>query len=267
MKSFPDRNPLRPRGNADEWARAAMIGGGLIAGLGAIWAAQRILPRLYFAPGWPGARPRWSPSDKVGVGTAVGPDSLSTSLVWFSLGHGTINEVFYPRMDHPCTRDLALVVTDGRGFASDERCETERRVEYLAEGAAAYRLINTCRLGRYRIEKTIIAHPRQSAVLQHTRFTPLRGSLEDYRLFAVLNPHLGIRRGVGTVGWVGEHKGHAMLFGDRSDNALALACSAPWANASVGYAGTVSDGWRDVMRHGRMTRRYHYAQGQRTLTC
>ncbi len=259
MNAFLNMMPQRPRMPSDGRFRAAMIGGGLIAGAAAIWAARRLLPRLYFAPGWPGARPRWSPSDKVGVGTAVGPDSLSTSLVWFSLGHGTINEVFYPRMDHPCIRDLALIVTDGRGFSSDERCDTERRVEYLAEGAAAYRLINTCNRGRYRIEKTIIAHPRQSAVLQHTRFTPTRGSLEDYRLFAILNPHLGLRGGVGTAAWVGEAKGREMLFGDRSDNALALACSAAWADASVGYANRVSDGWRDVMRHGRMTRHYRHA--------
>src|SRR5262249_48501431 len=55
------------------------------------------------------------------------------------------------------------------------------------------------------------------------------------------------------------HKGRTMLFSDRGDHALALGGSAPWADASVGYVGRVSDGWRDVMRHGRMTRHYHYA--------
>jgi hypothetical protein len=62
--------------------RTAMIGAGaLVGGLGLAWAARRMLPRLYFAPGWPGSRPRWSPADKVGVGTAVGPDSLPASPV------------------------------------------------------------------------------------------------------------------------------------------------------------------------------------------
>ena len=217
-------------GKDDDWRRAAMIGAGaLIGGLGLVWTTRRLLPRLYLAPGWPGSLPRWSPADKVGVGTAVGPDSLSTSLVWFTLGHGAISEVFYPRMDHPCIRDLALVITDGRRFVSDERCDAEHRVEYLAEGVPAYRLINTCKQGRYRIEKTIIAHPHQGAVLQHTRFTPLRGSPEDYHLYAILNPHLGLRKGVGASGWVGPHKGRMMLFSDRGDSALALAGSTPWA--------------------------------------
>jgi glucoamylase len=247
-------------GKDDDWRRTAMIGAGaLIGSLGLVWTARRLLPRLYIAPGWTGARPRWSPSDKVGVGTAVGPDSLSTSLVWFTLGHGAINEVFYPRMDHPCTRDLSLVVTDGRRFVSDERCDAEHGVEYLAEGVPAYRLINACKQGRYRIEKTVIAHPHQGAVLQRTRFTPLRGTLEDYHVYAILNPHLGLRKGVGASGWVGPHKGRTMLFSDRGDSTLTLASSAPWAGASVGYAESASDGWRDVTRHGRMTRYYQYA--------
>ncbi len=255
-------------GEGNDWRRTAMIGAGaLIGGLGLIWTARRLLPRLYLAPGWPGARPHWSPADKSGVGTAVGSDSLSTSLVWFSLGHGAINEVYYPRMDHPCTRYLALMVTDGRRFVSDERCDAQHRVEYLAEGVPAYRLINTCKQGRYRIEKTIIAHPHQSAVLQRTRFTPLRGSREDYHLYAILDPHLGLRKGVGSAGWVGRHKGRMMLFGDRGESALAMAVSTPWAGATVGYVGRISDGRRDVMRHGRMTRHYQYApRGNALLT-
>lgn len=259
MNPLPIRSPCRPRRTPDDRLWAAMVGGGLIAGAGLIWTARRLLPRLYLAPGWPGARPRWAPADKVGVGTAVGADSLSTSLVWFTLGHGGINEVFYPRMDHPCIRDLAMVVTDGRGFASDERCDAEHRVEYVAEGVPAYRLINVCKRGRYRIEKTIIAHPHQGAVLQRTRFIPMRGSLDDYRVFAILDPHLGLRKGVGASGWVGVHKGRTMLVADRGDSALSLAASAPWADASVGYVRSTSDGRRDVMRHGRMTRHHRYA--------
>jgi glucoamylase len=248
--------------------RNAMIGAGaLIGGLGLVWTVRQLLPRLYLAPGWPGAQPHWSPADKSGVGTAVGADAFGTSLVWFTLGHGAINEVYYPRVDEPRTRDLALVVTDGRRFASDERCDAEHRVEYLAEGVPAYRLTNTCKQGRYRIEKTIIAHPRQDAVVQHTRFTPLRGALADYHLYAVLNPHLGLHIGVGSSGWIGRCKGQTMLLAERGQSGLALACSAGWAGGSAGYVGRTSDGRRDLMRHGRMTRHYDFApQGNVLLT-
>src|SRR4051812_12084742 len=106
-------------GKDNDWRRTAVVGAGaVIGGLGLVWAARQLLPSLYFAPGWPGSRPGWPPAAKAGVGTAVGRDSLSTSLVWFPLGHGAINEVFYPRLDHPCIRDLALVITDGRRFVS-----------------------------------------------------------------------------------------------------------------------------------------------------
>ena len=53
-----------------------------------------------FAPGWPGSEPRWTSSAKTGVGTSLS----SASHVWFTLSHGILNEVYYPRLDTPCTR-------------------------------------------------------------------------------------------------------------------------------------------------------------------
>jgi glucoamylase len=253
-------NPPGPRRAERRRLRAAMIGtGALVGGIGLALAARRLIPRLEFAPGWPGVKPHWAPADKQGVGTAVGPEGLASSPIWFTLGHGAITEVYHPRADSPRTRDLSLIVADGRGYVSDECRDAEHEVESLADGVPAYRLINTCKRRHYRIEKTIIAHPHQAAVLQHTRFTPLRGTLDDYRLFAVLDPHLGLRKGVAASGWVGEHKGRTMLLAERGDCALALAIAPDWADGSVGYAGTISDGRRDVLRHGRLTRHYRRA--------
>jgi glucoamylase len=86
-----------------------------------------------------------------------------------------------------------LLVTDGRTFFSEEKRHARHAVAYLAEGVPAYRLVNTCTERRYRIEKEIIAAPHREAILQRTRFTPLRGRLEDYHLYALLAPHLGNR--------------------------------------------------------------------------
>ena len=44
-------------------------------------------------------------ADKDGFGTALG----RFSDVWFTLGHGEMTEVFFPRVDTPSTRDLGLV--------------------------------------------------------------------------------------------------------------------------------------------------------------
>lgn len=206
------------------------------------------------APGWPGIAPRWTSSAKSGVGTAAS----QASRVWFTLSHGILNEIYYPRIDLACTRDLGLLVTDGATFFSEEKRHTRHEVSYLAPGVPAYRLTNTCLQGRYRIEKIIITDPAREVVLQQIRFTPLQGTLSDYHLYALLAPHLG-NHGLGNTAWVGDYKGTPMLFAQRTDLALALACSTPWLAGSAGYVG-VSDGWQDVNQHKTMTWRYPRAE-------
>src|ERR1700680_4800143 len=122
-----------------------------------------------YAPGWPGIARRWTSSAKTGLGTAL----HASSRVWFTLSHGILNEVYYPRLDHACLRDLGLIVTDGRAFFSEEKRDTTSEVARFAPGVPAYRLVNTCRSRRYQIEKEIIADPRRDVVLQQTRFISL----------------------------------------------------------------------------------------------
>ncbi|TAK08425.1 MAG: glucan 1,4-alpha-glucosidase [Candidatus Manganitrophaceae bacterium] len=205
-------------------------------------------------PGRPGIPPRWTSSSKTGVGTAL----QHASLVWFTLSHGIINEVYYPRVDLACIRDFGLIVTGGSAFFSEEKRHTRSQVVSVADGVPAYRLINTCLQGRYRIEKEIVADPRRDALLQRVRFVPLQGALADYRLYALLAPHLG-NRGSGNTAWVGDYKGVPMLFAARGGNGLALACSAPWGARSVGFVG-FSDGWQDLTRHKEMAWRYRRAE-------
>jgi glucoamylase len=84
------------------------------------------------------------------------------------------------------------------------------------------------------------------------------GRLSDYRLYALLAPHLA-NCGMGNTGWAGDYKGIPMLFAERNDCALAFACSAPWRNVSVGFAG-FSDGWQDLSQHFQLTWRYTRAE-------
>ncbi len=197
--------------------------------------------------GGPGIPPRWTSSAKCGVGTSLNPGSR----VWFTLSHGIINEVYYPRVDQACIRDLGLIVTDGQNFFSEEKRHTQSEVVYLAPGVPAYRLVNTCNQRQYRIEKEIITDPLRDVVLQHIRFVPLLGKLGDYHLYVLLAPHLG-NHGNGNSSWIDNYKRTPMLFAQREDNSLALACSAPWLNRSAGFVGA-SDGWQDLQRHKQMT--------------
>jgi glucoamylase len=170
------------------------------------------------------------------------------------VSHGILNEVFSPRLDQTVIRDMGLLVTDGRGFFSEEKRHTNTVLRYAEPGIPAYHLTNTCLEQRYRIEKTVLADPHRDVLLQQIRFVPLVGSAGDYQLFALLAPHLR-NRGAGNNAWIGNHKGVPMLFAAVDGRALALACSTGWLNASAGFVG-VSDGWQDVARHGSMTWRY-----------
>jgi glucoamylase len=143
------------------------------------------------------------------LGTSLNP----SSQVWFTLSHGIFNEVYYPRVDQACIRDMGLIVTDGKDFFSEEKRHARSMMDNLVEGVPAYRLTNTCKQGRYRIEKEILTDPRRDVVLQQTNFIPLLGKLTDYHLFVLLAPHLG-NRGYGNTAWVGDYKGVPMLFAD-----------------------------------------------------
>ena len=205
------------------------------------------------APGWPGIEARWTSSAKCGVGTALG----SSGRLWFTISHGILNEIYYPRVDQACTRDMGLLVTDRGEFFSEEKRHTRQQVANLAEGVPAYHLTNTCLQGRYHIEKDILADPVREVLLQRIRFTPLQGALADYSLFALLSPHLG-NSGAGNNARLGELKGLPMLFAERGGVALALACSTGWLKRSAGFVG-VSDGWQDLSRHGCMAWSYDSA--------
>ena len=171
-----------------------------------------------FAPGWPGIPGRWTSSVKSGVGTAASRDSR----VWFTLSHGILDEVYYPRVDRACIRDLGFIVTDGQTFFSEEKRNTRSETTHVAPGVPAYLIRNTDLDGRYRIEKEVLADPSRDVVLQRVRFVPLQGTLADFRLHVLLAPHLA-NRGSGNTAWVGDYKGTPMLLAERADAALALA--------------------------------------------
>jgi len=207
-----------------------------------------------YAPGWPGIAPRWTSSAKTGVGTALNQHSR----VWFTLSHGILNEVYFPRVDQACTRDLGFIVTNGRDLFSEEKrhCSFENRP--FEPGIPGYELTNTSLTGEYRIHKEVLTDPYRNVVLQKIRFEPLAGKLSDYRLYALLSPHLA-NCGNGNTGWTGDYKGIPMFFAAHGDVSLSLACSAPWGKMSVGFVGA-SDGWQDLSAHFQMQWEYTRAE-------
>jgi glucoamylase len=149
---------------------------------------------------------------------------------------------------------MEFLVTNRREFFSEEKRDTTRKIFPIEQGVPGYKLVNTCKKGRYRITKTIITDPERDVLLQKIHFEPMKGTLEDYGVYALLAPHIG-NRGYGNNGWVGNYKGTSMLFAQREGTTLALASSTPFEKMSCGYVG-FSDGWQDINSNKKMTWNY-----------
>jgi glucoamylase len=203
------------------------------------------------APGRPGGTPRWTSSAKSGIGTAL----TATSRVWFTISHGILNEVYYPRVDQACIRDLGLIVTDGADFFAEEKRDCTFVVDRIEDGVPAFLLTSTHRGGRFRIVKRIISDPRSDVVLQHIRLEVLAGA--DLRLFALLSPHL-VNGGANNSAWRGDYNGHGMLFAEGHGTYLALAANKPFLASSVGFVG-MSDGWQQLSRDRHLAEQYDSA--------
>lgn len=193
------------------------------------------------APGAPGIEPRWTSSAKEGVGTAYS----AGAALWFTLSHGIVNELYYPHVDTPNTRDLQFLITDGETFCHEEKRDLRHTLDYPEKNALLYRLTNTDPAGRYRLVKEVIVEPHSPVLLMRTRLeiedAALRGKI---RLHVLLAPHLG-GTGWGNSAALHEAGGRGLVHAWRGDHHLVLGCSADFVRRSVGYAGR-SDGWREL---------------------
>ncbi|MEO9209543.1 MAG: glycoside hydrolase family 15 protein, partial [Ginsengibacter sp.] len=202
-------------------------------------------------PGWPGVSPRWTSSSKTGIGKAIN----SASDVSFTLSHGVVNEVFFPREDIACIRDIEFLVTDGNNFFSEEKRNTSHTIKWMKEGVPAFHIINVCKQKKYCLEKEVITDPIRNTLLQQIIFKPSgENKLSNLNLYVILSPHIN-NHGKGNDGWKGEFKGVPMLFARRGDITIALACSSDFLKCSVGYVGN-SDGYTDLKQHKKMEWEY-----------
>ncbi|HWU65219.1 MAG TPA: glucan 1,4-alpha-glucosidase [Ensifer sp.] len=203
-----------------------------------------------FAPGAPGIEARWTSSAKNGVGTALS----QASPVWFTLSHGILNEIYYPRVDSACTRDFGLIITGPDGYFSEEKRDCFSQTHPFDGGIPAFTIVNTAKDEAYRIEKHVVTDPARATVLQQVTFSALKGKVADYRVTALLAPHL-VNAGKLNSAWIGEYEGRQVLFASGRSRYLALVSDAPWQAVSAGFVG-VSDGWQQLQKTGRLSDQY-----------
>jgi glucoamylase len=209
------------------------------------------------APGKPGEKARWSSGAKTAVGTGV---SLENHL-WFTLGQGTINEIYFPDVDLASTRSIRFLVTDENGMYCDEEL-IEHLVEAVEDGVPAYVTTTSSKETRFSLKKEITIDGKHDVLLVRVTFQPQDPA---QRLFLRVDPQIE-DQGQGNCAHIGEYKGISMLFGHRDRGALAAAASVPYLGSSCGYVGR-SDSIEDLKQHGRLITSYNEApEGNVALT-
>jgi len=205
--------------------------------------------------GAPGIEPRWTSSAKEGVGTAY----HTSCRVWFTLSHGIVNEIYYPHVDKPNTRDFQFLISDGETFCHEEKRDLDHQIEYPERDCLFYRLTNSEPRGRYRLIKHVLTDPHLSVLLVHTHLEVFDESLRrKLRLYALLAPHIA-GYGAGNSAWCAEI-GDSKLFHAQRDNVhLIMACSSGFSRRSIGYVG-FSDGWQDLMHNFKMDWEFQSAE-------
>ncbi len=197
--------------------------------------------------GAPGIEPRWTSSAKEGVGTAY----HTSCRLWFTLSHGIVNEIYYPHVDQPNTRDFQFLISDGETFCHEEKRDLTHAIEYPERDCLLYRLTNVEPRRRYRLVKYVFADSHRSVLLVHTKLEVLDESLRGrLSVYALLAPHLA-GCGAGNSGWCSEIGDNKLLHAQRKNTHLLMACSSGFSRRSVGYVG-FSDGWQDLMHNFKM---------------
>jgi glucoamylase len=189
--------------------------------------------------GAPGLAPTWCSSDKDFVTTALG-----ASRLWATVGHGIINEVYWPSTGQPQIRDFGFYLIGATRWIDLKRV---RRYRLAMPGPYLPVLTITHEGDDYTVSLEILPDPRRDVLL-------VRYQLEGpYRLAAILAPHLG-STGRDNSAWTRDGVGYAQ----RGDFAVCVAGDAPLMHLSCGYVGA-SDGWQDLYQHGALTHAFDNA--------
>jgi glucoamylase len=183
--------------------------------------------------GAPGIAPTWSSSDKDYVSTALGGSRL-----WATVGHGIINEVYWPSTGQPQIRDFGFYL-----IGRDRWIDLKRVCKYQLATPGPYlpALTITHHGDDYELALEVLPDPRRDVLLVRFNITGA------YRLAVIVAPHLG-STGRHNSAWVDNGYGYAR----HGDFCLCLAADAALLKPSCGYVGA-SDGWQDLNRHGRLT--------------
>jgi glucoamylase len=211
------------------------------------------------APGGPGAMSYFDLARKDCVGTARN----TTSKVWYTVAGGVLSDVYEPTIDNTNVETLQYIVTDGSTFTDLQTRDMTYTVAADPSGMACTVTATSAKHG-YRLVTTYITDPARDTVLMHTRLEALPGSgtaISSLHLYARVDAHVngdgggGSQNAGGNTGVIDTSTGAPVpvIYSTNTvtqaanrtyavPTSMALGASSPSAAASVGYAGTASDG-------------------------
>jgi glucan 1,4-alpha-glucosidase len=211
------------------------------------------------APGAPGAPSYFDLARKDCVGTATG----TRSKAWYTVAGGALSDVYEPTIDNTDVSTLQYIVTDGSTFTDLQTRDMTYTVAADPTGMACTVTATNADHG-YQIVTTYITDPARDTVLMHTRLSALPGSgtsVAGLHLYARLDAHVngngggGSDNAGGNTGVIDTASGspvpviystNTVTNAVNRDYAvptyMALDASVSSPSASVGYAGSVSDG-------------------------
>jgi glucoamylase len=192
--------------------------------------------------GGPGMEPRWTSSEKDAVSTAY----AASSRVWFTVSHGTLNEIYYPTIDRPQTRDMELLFSDGETFFHEEKRNFNYDFHYIDAAAPAVRVVASDLDGKYTVTKEFISDPHHPVVLMNVKITGDESVLSRLKCYALLAPHLN-GGGAGNSARSVDVAGQRCLLAWKGETSLAFGADCGFIRSSCGYVGT-SDGFQNLCK-------------------
>jgi glucoamylase len=202
--------------------------------------------------GAPGLEPRWTSSRKDAVSTAY----AASSKIWFTASHGTLNEIYYPTIDRPQTRDMELLFTDEETFFHEEKRDFLYDFHYIDSEALAVRVVANDLGGKYTVTKEFITDPHHPVVLMNVKIDGDEEVLSRLKCYALLAPHLD-GGGAGNSARSLDVAGQRCILAWKNNVSLAFGADCGFTRSSCGYVGT-SDGYQDLSTHMRMD--WHFGQ-------
>ena len=226
-------------------------------------ASRAIRQQDAVAPGAPGTESYYDLARKDCVGTAAS----TGSKVWYTVAGGVLSDVYEPTIDNTNVSTLQYIVTDGSTFTDLQTRDMTYTVSADPTGMACTVTATDSQHG-YQLVTTYVTDPGSDTVLMHTRLAALPGSgtsVAGLHLYARLDAHVngngggGSQNAGGNTGVVDTstanpvpviYSTNTVTDAANRDYAvptyMALEASSPSPAASVGYAGSASDGLTEL---------------------